>query len=223
MGNFWKGVVLEHKELIDKIDLDGVRVGVVGGSRSDVDWVRSLGFDVGFYSENVRLFEHPTLRLLWEWCLNNDDVVGYIHTKGVSQPRNIARNFWRRLMNLCILEKYQWCWDLLKSCDCIGVNFCQVGRCKWSHYSGNFWWSKSSWIRNLPDPVEWSKREKPGDWPFPSSWSRLSAEMWLCSSNNVKGGFGWILCRDKPFWEGRVVAKYLSTAIFSRKIPFGFI
>lgn len=41
------------------------------------------------------------------------------------------------------------------------------------HYSGNFWWSKSSHIRKLNSPIKWLPSDDYLKW-------RIMAEMWLC-------------------------------------------
>jgi hypothetical protein len=72
--------------------------------------------------------------------------------------------------------------------DCVGVNIkgdssnLQVDYNKWGylcaplHYSGNFWWSKSSYIRTLPDPYKWCPDNNYKE-------RRIFCEMWLLQGN----------------------------------------
>lgn len=52
------------------------------------------------------------------------------------------------------------------------------------HYSGNFWWCKSSHIRKLPNPIDWLPDNNYIRW-------RIMAEMWLCQIDDSKYYNAW--------------------------------
>ena len=76
----------------------------------------------------------------------------YFHTKGVSRDKT---NEWfrhctsrRQILNFYTLEKYAVILKLLKSYDAVGCNSSFFPK---KHFSGNFWWSKSSYLNLLND------------------------------------------------------------------------
>jgi hypothetical protein len=57
-------------------------------------------------------------------------------------------NDWRKFMEFFNLIKKDDCLKILDKYDTCGVNLTDQ---PYKHYSGNFWWSKSSYICTLPD------------------------------------------------------------------------
>jgi len=104
-------------------------------------------------TDNIKLYETFTLQKLWEDSFKDNFNVLYIHTKGVSRPKNIIVKKW--LDYLCYFNVYQWkeCVKLLKNHDTAGVDL--VKKKDWCpcHYSGNIWWSTSSYIHSIKKPV----------------------------------------------------------------------
>jgi hypothetical protein len=47
------------------------------------------------------------------------------------------------------------------------------------HYSGNFWWTKSTHIRKLVNPISWAPDSNYEMW-------RHMCEMWVCQLPNSK-------------------------------------
>lgn len=96
--------------------------------------------------------ETPTLLSLRDFCLNNNGwKVLYFHTKGVTQvlPQTIH---WRKAMEYFCIERWQECLDQLNYHDttgCLYTDNCYYGF--YPHYSGNFWWVKSEYIKKLDD------------------------------------------------------------------------
>lgn len=135
------------------------------------------------YTENY--YEFEALRVVKEICKKYDCNICYIHTKGAGiseKNKNFYYNAtdldhlnkcvasWRRFMESHILYKANHIIEKLQVYDACGVNLCE-DPCK--HFSGNFWWSKSSHINKLPDidtlkkSFRWSAEfwigEQPGD------------------------------------------------------------
>jgi hypothetical protein len=89
-----------------------------------------------------------------------DCQVLYVHTKGVSTSVDIAPVAdWRRFMTFFVVTHHRKCRTLMDSglYDAIGVNvrrspkYPSQGEDELSpHFSGNFWWSRTSYLSGLP-------------------------------------------------------------------------
>lgn len=126
------------------------------------------------YSDNHYLFEMPTINLIRTFCEYNDNCeILYLHTKGISYYDNkyltdcIAD--WKNMMLYFLVNKYANCFDLLKKYDVIGCNYTQQ---PFNHFSGNFWWATSNYIKNLKI--------------LPNNCTRHEAEWWILSTKFVK-------------------------------------
>jgi len=127
-------------------------------------------FNVNNYSENTLLYENPTLNKIKELAVNStNSYILYLHTKGNSYSHETQQiKDWTNMMLYFLVEKYTVCIDKLNSdYDTIGCNYNECVNEIPSHYSGNFWWSKSDYIRSLPllDETNPSKTE-PEFWLF---------------------------------------------------------
>ena len=130
--------------------------------------------------------EFPALDLIWKDAQAEDSIMLYLHTKGVTKPGYQQIVDWTNYLAHFNINKWQ---DRLKDLedenDCSGVNFfgnpedIKQHPSTWGygktpqHYSGNFWWSKSSHIKKLPNPFSWMPNGNCVQW-------RMMAEMWLC-------------------------------------------
>lgn len=96
--------------------------------------------------------ETPTLLALRNFCLKNKDYkILYLHTKGVTQPMQSTHD-WRKIMEYFCIEQWRECIDKLDHYDAVGCLYmdeCYYGF--FPHFSGNFWWTNSSYIRELDD------------------------------------------------------------------------
>ena len=144
-------------------------------------------------NSDVSKCEFPTLDLIWNDCKNSDEefYVLYLHTKGVSKPgfQNVVD--WVNYLSYFNINKWNDRISDLELNDCSGVNFfgnpndINEHPSTWGygkapqHYSGNFWWSKSSHIKKLPNPINWLPDQNYFRW-------RVMAEMWLCQLNDGK-------------------------------------
>ena len=117
---------------------------------------------ITFYSPDISQYERPAINNMIEDAKNceseNDEFyVLYMHSKGVKHmdDRILSSNIydWCELMfyynvynhNVCINE-------LNNGASAVGCNLQERGAPL--HYSGNFWWSKSSHIKRLPKIVD---------------------------------------------------------------------
>jgi len=131
-------------------------------------------YHVHLFDENLLLYEWPTLLKAYDDCQKSDSDVWYIHTKGVSNsrsdvPARVQHNLlaWRSVMSYWVIKRYETCRNLLKTgFDAVGPFYVLEP----PHFSGNFWWAKSSHIRSLGNP----------------SGNRSQAEFWIGSYNGSK-------------------------------------
>ena len=123
-------------------------------------------------SDDIELFELPTLRRISEFCKKNPlSKILYMHTKGISYPKDDPRHSnvqdWIKYM-LYFVCNAPLCLDKLDAYDTAGCNFLEKPH---NHYSGNFWWSTANYINTLS---------------LESFTDKMSAEWWILSG---KGKF----------------------------------
>ncbi len=181
--------------LYDRVDK--ILIGIVGTINALIPFIDPK-FKILYMDPQVLYYEIKTINYILSYVkklYNSDEAyIGYVHTKGV---RKVGGNMdcvlsWRKMMSYFIIEKFQTCLDYLNEYDTIGVNLCNqflqskdlvsVSNEHCIHYSGNFWWSKKSYIENLPI--------LPEDLTEQSVFTRCRAENWICSKYpNAKMGF----------------------------------
>ena len=124
--------------------------------------IKSLSSNIIYTTESR--YEISTLSYMYKHALENDVYYLYIHTKGATRinsnnsgdsiyPYENVEN-WRRIMEHFCIENSEICISELKNYDLVGCNYVPHNSIDWvvpSHYSGNFWWSKSEFIRKLPN------------------------------------------------------------------------
>jgi len=123
-------------------------------------------FIVRMTSEDFNLYEFATLDLMKKDALECEEerYVWYIHTKGVfhveidKRPiimKNIVK--WRNAMSTVVLTRFQECIDKLNAnFDAVGGFYAENSEMQTDpkfirHFSGNFWWSKYSYVKSLKD------------------------------------------------------------------------
>jgi hypothetical protein len=175
--------VLEESKLIFSCEKFHIRVG---GSESQFKLFKDLiknypkatvEYVIGGFAEK------ETVRQIWLDSQDNDFKLLYLHTKGVTAfdkfftkgDIKTFRNhiYWRKFLEWAVIEKWIECYDSLETHDMAGCNLVNEPL---KHYAGNFWWSKSSYIKTLPDieSSEWWENNKN------HMVDRLIAEMWPC-------------------------------------------
>lgn len=121
-------------------------------------------------SEDITLYETFTLNCIHEDSkIENFDIL-YLHTKGVTKPGNTHVEDWVEYMVYFLVYQFKECLTFLKVYDTVGVNLQDPDFAK-CHYGGNFWWSKSEYIRTLSPCIH---------------DNYFSAEFWLCESKKGK-------------------------------------
>ena len=128
-------------------------------------------YEVIHLTTDLQSYEFPTLNYIKQYCNNHECNVLYLHTKGVTTPNNPCINDWREYMLYFLVEKNYDCLTALQYHDTCGVDLRSEPV---KHYSGNFWWSKSSHIKTLPEfkdmPIVLTERHK--------------AEFWVCHNGS---------------------------------------
>lgn len=184
-----------------------VRVMVVP-SRSDPNtptvafapWANDIAMMENLESPHT-ITENYTFRRIYEDCQNAEEefYVMYIHTKGITScMRLMSKNcilaqsfknyyYWRQFLNWGVIKRWRSCVDALDDNDVAGVNFFSSPS---PHFSGNFWWAKSSYIKTLPNPAtkDWwyALKEKTSNIWLKGASDRFRDEQWVCSNPDVK-------------------------------------
>lgn len=139
---------------------------------------------------DLNQYEFPTLSLLRYHALSNpDSIIGYAHTKGVSNYPFSTKNIqWREYLQWACWERFDQCMSALDNgSDAVGVELISPHWFPVEHYSGNFWWAKASYLSTLPDISTWRHRR----WRRKTSLSqknerwhiRFNAEFWIGIGN----------------------------------------
>lgn len=92
------------------------------------------------------LYEKFAINNYQKYINDQEYYVYYFHIKGVGGINNWYGNSIRKVLNFYTLEKYNINIKLLKSYDAVG---CSLSLYPKKHFSGNFWWSKSNYVKNL--------------------------------------------------------------------------
>jgi len=125
--------------------------------------------------------EFFTLELLKTFAESTEEnyKILYVHTKGVTTPNNQCIVDWRKYMTYFNVNQYEKCFNALDTYDSCGVDLVTEPVV---HYSGNFWWSNSSYIKKLPSINEIKFPKNP-----PILSIRHNCEFWIGMGNgNLK-------------------------------------
>lgn len=171
----WKEIVADQMETLRSSgllkSLNKIHATVLGSS-FDLGFLNEPKIEIRNKDEDIKHYESLCLNDLRNWSSDKHGKVLYIHSKGVSRPDHQFNHIWewRKMMEYFLVEKWQDCVFELDSYDTVG---CNISSCGFGlHYSGNFWWSKSSYLRNLKEIV--IGKEECGFW---------KCETWIMSGN----------------------------------------
>lgn len=166
--NNWRDVAGDQYETLKKSGLiekaDNVFVTFLGSDKKNINWLtdRDNKIQLRNYSPRLNHYERLCLNDLRDWSIKNDSSVLYMHNKGVSRKGREGENVWkwRKMMEYFLLENHERCLRELRSCDTVGGNLCFLKRNEeyedlyrpghQLHYSGNFWWARTSHLKSLP-------------------------------------------------------------------------
>lgn len=173
--NHWHIILNEQIEKLRKSGLfDITRTIYVTtlGSGDEKEILSDPKFDV-VRLDSLTHYEFPSLMRMYEFCKSESSKIWYIHGKGVSYASmdRYKMEDWRRLMEYFCIERHSDCISALDSYDVCGVNW-RTRRAP--HFSGNFWWARSSYIKTLPDPRSINHND------------RWQAEWWIGRNDKVR-------------------------------------
>lgn len=144
---------------------DDIHVCVVGSKTLNV--VKSPTINVhydpdGAFSHIIsyQKGEFFTLKKLEEYAKSfpTNKKILYCHLRGVTSPDNIHIPTWREYLIYHNIDCFRNCIQTLDEYDACGVDL--ITKDKWphaDHFSGNFWWANSNYIKQLPKISEISK------------------------------------------------------------------
>jgi hypothetical protein len=193
IGDNWKDIFNEQIELIKKSGLYNITIkihlGILGNINNIKDEIfYDEKFEIEYIDKKINIYEINTINSIKNFCENNreDEIyILYIHTKGVRKAGNeeVIKS-WRNMMQYFLIEKYIECIKNLHKYDTLGCNivnehcvnndYSSINKNHNYHYSGNFWWSKKTYINKLCYlPVDLTKN---------SINTRYKAENWILSN-----------------------------------------
>lgn len=217
----WSDIVTEQlqmwlaSELFSKTDKVFIRVYYE--KENDLECFKKRIKDyskITLTSTNTNEFEFGTLKILQDLSFTDDFYCYYFHSKGVSISEKVKNyrigrvpgsidisfsdikknvNLWRKYMEYFIIDKYQTCIDILdQGFDACGTQLMKWPRTDQYHFSGNFWWAKSEYIKKL-QKIDTSVAE------------RHQAEKWIGSAN---GKFKCLYFTEKADYKYPIVEDY---------------
>ena len=130
--------------LINEVEI--INLCIVGGGKLEVCFNEKIKIYRDLYVETGEFFTLNLIKQFSESTEQNFKIL-YIHTKGVTTPDNLCIDDWRQYMTYFNVNQYQKCFDVLEEYDSCGVDLVSEPTI---HYSGNFWWANSSYIKRLP-------------------------------------------------------------------------
>ena len=150
--------------LYDKVK--EIRCGVLG-AYGDTTVFDDPKIVIAGRSADLQLYETSTLNLLHEHAQQEEFRVLYLHTKGVSHPLGTRHHDnvsdWVNYLCHFNISQHETCLEYLRTHDGVGVNLQGEVFPDTLHYSGNFWWSKSQYLRTL-EPCVRSSHNAPEFW-----------------------------------------------------------
>jgi hypothetical protein len=123
----------------------------------------------------TNIFEGQTLKFVHRACMERDIDVLYIHSKGYFSNTAYVSS-WRQILNHFTIREWPRCLKYLDRVDVVGIKDAN----SLEHaVSGNFWWSKSEYIRKLPEPIDSSLYHSHADFHPDGISYRYAFEEWI--------------------------------------------
>lgn len=181
-------------------------------------------FELIYLNNDMKDVEYPILIYLENFCKENDCYVLYLHTKGVSLPHDEFRQNWRKRLLEKVVKENKICVSLLnEGCDIVGcgwkekANGLTVEYCasQYSHYSGNFWWANSQYIKKLPS-LENIKESHISHKKKDFLTYRTQCEFWIGMHKEINIGINGELNKEysnKKYYQEKPIASQLNNNI----------
>lgn len=162
---------IKESGLLDKVQ--SIYVVLVGNERNRVyNEILNIPKVIPILKDDSK-GESETLKLLWDKCNEEECNVLYLHGKGVTRGVNAHIDSWVEYMEYFCIKQHEKCLRALQQYDTCGVNLSELPM---YHYSGNFWWSTSKFIKTR-DRYDCNKSTNIKD-------ERWYCEFWLLDAPN---------------------------------------
>ena len=180
-------ITLRTSGLLERCDY--IYVGFLG-EKIKINWLleESTKISIIAHDSFFKHYERLTINALVDYCngKNNptnewqEEYILYIHSKGLTRGRtNNNVNKWRKFMEYFLIENFEKVLPFLEHFDVVGCNAINHGTLKSKvhdeshhiHFSGNFWWSKKSFLKNQKKLSEQNKNFQKDYW---------LCERWIC-------------------------------------------
>lgn len=152
--NNYEDIFMNFVDLIKKSKLYDVvyeiRCGVLGfQSQKFKNFIKEHSkIKIVIEDDNIKLYESFTINKIIEDSILEDNNILYLHTKGCTKPHDINVKSWVDYLCYFNITKWKIALDYLDANDMVGVNL-QDRYGEELHYSGNFWWTKSSYVKYM--------------------------------------------------------------------------
>ena len=198
-GN-WRRVFAEQLRQLQQNGFQRLALTVLG-PEEDLQTVHTLCAELKlqvsiiFHAPDLAYFEQPALLAIQAYARHNEAFVLYLHSKGVSRPADETKAKWRRLMMRELVEKWERCMLQLPHYDVIGVNWRDIPPV--SHFSGNFWYASTKYLRTLTDFASYYEHPRYQLWDAINA-KRLGCEFWIGSGREPPRVLS-LVCRNVDF------------------------
>jgi hypothetical protein len=130
-----------------------IRVNLLTENMEDIQFFQDEKITIIGLSANVNLSETITFDLLHRDAQIEDFNVLYLHNNHVKyNPMSVFISDWIQYLHYFNIYQHQACLSCFPTYDTVGVNLIQQTTDS-IHYSGNVWWSTSTYIRTLPSSI----------------------------------------------------------------------
>lgn len=200
----WRQIFSEQMRQIGQSGFREIDLTVLGAEK-DVRTAEAvcaefnLGARVIFHSPELTHFERPALLAIEAYARQNEGYVLYLHSKGVSNASDETKIKWRRLMMQELVKNWENCVTQLPFYDAVGVNWRDMPPI--SHFSGNFWYASTDYLRKLADFEDYYEHPHYQIWDAIND-KRLGCEFWIGSGRETPRVLS-LVCRNEDFckWE----------------------
>ena len=164
-------------DVFDKIYINNIGLPIEKMSGDNIETMSK--FEIINVSNDAQLFETPTINFMRDFSEKNpNSYILYLHTKGIRYANDDDKiNDWINYMLYFLVDQHKNCLSLLDNYyDVVGCNYSNDldKECfKYTnpfpppHYSGNFWWANTNYLRLLPNlSLEDVERNAPELWLF---------------------------------------------------------
>ncbi len=199
MGN-WAAVFTEQMHQLAQHGFRQIELTALG-SAADLQAALTvceglgMGVRVVFWAAELTQYETPALLAIEAHARQHPGFVLYLHSKGVSSPADDTKTRWRQLMMRELVENWEACVLQLPHYDAVGVNWRDVGSI--SHFSGNFWYASTRYLRTLPDFAAYYAEPRYSVGQSGNGY-RLGCEFWIGAAAAPPRVLS-LVCRNEDF------------------------